>query len=89
MSSSVQLEIRCRGYPRSWVGAAVCMGVQLINCFILLYVYSCVIMHVYKSVCERPHACHSYQGIPLGASVGEECHNKPKFVHTNTAKSLL
>lgn len=37
-------------------------------------------MHVYECVWERPHACHSYQGIPLGASGGEECHNKPKFV---------
>lgn len=29
---------------------------------------------------ERPHVCHSYQGIPL-----EECHNKPKSARTNTA----
>lgn len=61
-----------------------CMGVQLINYFIQLQLYSCVIMHVYKPVCERPHACHSYEGIPFGASVAEECHNKPIFVNTNT-----
>lgn len=81
-------KICCRGDPWNWAGPATCMGVQLINCFILLYAYSCVIMHVYECVWERPHACHSYQGIPLGASGGEECHNKPKFCGTQTPHCL-
>lgn len=60
MSSSVQLEIHCRGYPWNWAGPAASMGVQLINCFILICVFMCNHACVRVCVWERPHACHSY-----------------------------
>ena len=36
--------------------------------YTLSYAYLCVIVFVYASVCakHRPHACHSYQGVPFG-----------------------
>lgn len=45
--------------------------------------------HASARVCMTLHACHSYQGIPFGALVWEECHNKPISVHKNTTQFLL
>lgn len=71
------------------LGGAWCLVcVQLINfLFILWYVYLYAIVCVYASVCakHRPHACHSYQGIPFGLWQGR---NVTTDQHLRTQTSI-